>query len=259
MRDVIYPGAEWVPWRYESPQGPTYFKDGNQPIAVVLHIAQGYASTARQWAITGHYGASWHYTVCKDGTVLQHLLHKHGGYHAGIPATAPTPTWPLWRGYGQNVNTYTIGIEHEGFSGDGFPEAQAVASRDLCRWLAGELGIPYDRDHFPPHADIDLINRPNDFGPPAYREEHYRFMFEEEECMTPEERAKLDAVYAALTGGVPGVIEAWNANGNSVLVAYNDLVFPHLGDEAKHTPASGVPNHRHILDQLGPASTGGVA
>lgn len=85
------------------------------------------------------------------------------------------------------------------------------------------------------------------------------YVFEEENDMTPEERAKLDAVYAALTGGVPGVIEAWNANGNSVLVAYNDLVFPHLGDDAKHTPASGVPNHRHILDQLGPASTGGVA
>ena len=56
----------------------------------------------------------------------------------------------------------------------------------------------------------------------------------EEEPMTPEERAKLDAVYAALTGGVPGVIEAWNANGNSVLVAYNDLVFPHLNNALAH-------------------------
>ena len=52
--------------------------------------------------------------------------------------------------------------------------------------------------------------------------------------MTPDERAKLDAVYAALTGGVPGVIEAWNENGNSVLVAYNDLVFPHLSDALAH-------------------------
>ena len=55
--------------------------------------------------------------------------------------------------------------------------------------------------------------------------------------MTAEQAAKLDAVYAALTGGVPGVIEAWNANGNSVLVAYNDLVFPHLAtDPHKHSP-----------------------
>lgn len=58
----------------------------------------------------------------------------------------------------------------------------------------------------------------------------------EEESMTPEERAKLDAVYAALTGGVPGVIEKWNENGNSVLVAYTDLVFPHLNHGTTTAP-----------------------
>jgi hypothetical protein len=63
--------------------------------------------------------------------------------------------------------------------------------------------------------------------------------------LSAEDKAKLDAVYAALTGGVPGVIEAWNQNGNSVLVAYNDSVFPHLGDAAIHTPASGIPAHKH--------------
>lgn len=183
----LYPGAEYVPWKYESPQGPTYFKDANQPIAVVLHIAQGYATTARSWAVTGHYGASWHYTVARDGSVMQHLQHKHGGYHAGIPATAPTPTWPLWKGHGVNVNTYTIGIEHEGFSGDGFTPQQRVASRNLCKWLADSLGIPFDRLHFPAHADIDLINRPNDFGPPAFREEFYGYLFEEEDALTKED------------------------------------------------------------------------
>ena len=69
-----------------------------------------------------------------------------------------------------------------------------------------------------------------------------------EEEMTPEERAKLDAVYAALTGGVAGVIEAWNANGNSVLVAYNETVFPHV-----NAPAV---SHRHHID-LDPFTTGG--
>lgn len=215
-----YPNAEWVPWAYNTGDGPTYFKGMNQPIAAVLHIAQGHASTARQWAITGHYGASWHYTVCLDGTVLQHLDHEDGGYHAGIASPpAPTPTWSLWKGPGVNVNWYTIGIEHEGFSGDGFTDAQRDASKALCQWLAATLGFPYDREHFPAHAEIDLINRANDFGPPAYREEHYQFMFEED-AMTPEEKAKLDAVYAALTGGVDSVIEDWNKNGNSLLLGY---------------------------------------
>jgi len=42
----------------------------------------------------------------------------------------------------------------------------------------------------------------------------------EEEPMTPEEKAKLDAVYAALTGGVDSVITDWNKNGNSLLLGY---------------------------------------
>ena len=42
----------------------------------------------------------------------------------------------------------------------------------------------------------------------------------EEDEMTPEERAKLDAVYKALTGGIDSVIEDWNKNGNSLLLGY---------------------------------------
>ena len=61
--------------------------------------------------------------------------------------------------------------------------------------------------------------------------------------MTPEQLAKLEAVYAALTGGIDKVIEDWNANGNSVLVAYNELVFPHL--EHPINPPSGIPDHLH--------------
>ena len=252
----LYPLAEWVPWRYLSDAGqPTYFKGTNQPEAAVLHIMQGYMSTARQWALTGHYGASWHFSVGRDGHIMQHLDFEDGGYHAGIASPpAPTPTWALWKGSGVNVNNYTIGIEHEGFSGDGFTEAQRVASRDLCRWLADTIGFAYDRDHFPPHADIDLVNRPNDFGPPTYREAHYLYMFQED-GMTPEERAKLDAVYAALTGGVPGAIEAWNSTGNSLIIAYNEMVFPHLGDDALHS-GDGFADHRHTMDISG--KTGGV-
>lgn len=216
-----YPEAEWVPWAYNTGDGPAYFRGLNQPIAAVLHIAQGYSSTARQWAITGHYGASWHYTVCRDGRVLQHLLHSDGGYHAGIPATAPTPTWSLWRGHGTNVNRYTIGIEHEGFSGVGFTPEQAAASKRLCRWLAEEIGFPYDREHFPAHAEIDLINRPNDFAPPEDREAHYRYMFKEDD-MTPAEvealvNERLDAVLPAYYRGLTRAY--WDRN---VAGAYTD-------------------------------------
>ncbi len=220
-----YPAAEWVPWKRDDAEGrPTFWPGSCTPVAVVLHIMAGSAGTARQWASRGHYGASWHFTVGRDGHVMQHLELDDAGYQAGIPASNPDPAWPLWRGHGQNVNWYTLGIEHEGFPGEPFTAAQAEASRALCRWLSETLAIPFDRRHFPAHAEIDVLNRPNDFNTPALREAHYHYLFEEEE-MTPEDKAKLDAVYEALVGrgNEPAggeLLARWNANGNSLLLGY---------------------------------------
>lgn len=160
-----YPGATWAPWRYESEAGPTYFRGMCKPIAVVMHIMQGYSGTAVEWAKAGHYGASWHFTVARDGRVWQHLNLDDGGYHAGIGAGAPTPTWRLWMGHQFNVNSYTIGIEHEGFSGEPYPLVQQRASAKLTAWLCETLGIPADRDHLIGHNEIDVVNRRLDPGP----------------------------------------------------------------------------------------------
>ena len=178
------PFAEWVPWRPRSDSGrPTFYAGANRPAAVVLHIMQGYQRTARQWALEGHFGASWHYSIGRDGAVMQHLEHHDGGYHAGIAAAkaaAHPPPWRLWRGPAVNVNHYTIGVEHEGFAGIPFTPAQAETSRRLCRWLAAALDIPLDRDHFVAHADIDPRDRPNDFNTPPLRDAHYAFLFAED-------------------------------------------------------------------------------
>ena len=190
-----YPEAEWLPWRAESPDGrPTFYAGVNRPLAVVLHTMQGFASTAREWAARGHFGQSWHYTVARDGRVYQHLEHDDGGYHAGITAShaaAHPPTWTLWRGPATNVNHYVIGIEHEGFAGAVLlDERQRRASRKLCHWLAATLAIPLDRAHFPAHAEIDVVNRVNDFDYPSAREWYYRYLLEEPE-MTRDEIAAI--------------------------------------------------------------------
>lgn len=108
-----YPGAVWTPWKYESESGPTYYRGMCDPIAVVNHIMQGYHQTALEWSRQGHYGASWHFTIARDGRVWQHLDLNDGGYHAGIGRNR-TPSWKLWKGHDFNINGYTIGIEHEG-------------------------------------------------------------------------------------------------------------------------------------------------
>ena len=175
---------EQVPWKLLSSQGPTYYKGACAPVAVVLHRSQGYYSTARQWAIEGHYGASWHYSIDHDGSIMQHLTHADGGYHAGIAATAPTPTWSGWQGHGRNVNALTLGVEMMGFAGDPHTPEQLAALKWLCQKLAGDCGFAYARENFPAHAEIDVVNRVNDFNTPEIREEVYKYLFEEED-MTP--------------------------------------------------------------------------
>lgn len=92
-----YEQAEWVPWQFG---GGAYYRGTNRPIAVVLHVMQGWKGTARQWAVSGYDGASWHFTVGLDGSVMQHLDFEDGGYHAGLsqfrPDGRPNPP-PAWR------------------------------------------------------------------------------------------------------------------------------------------------------------------
>jgi hypothetical protein len=209
---------------------------------------QGYMRTAKSWALTGHYGASWHFSIGEDGHVMQHLELGDGGYHAGVADTQTAihpPTWPGWRGPGVNVNHYTVGIEMEGFAAQPHSPEQLASLKAVCEWLSAELGgIPLDREHFPSHAEIDVVNRVNDFNTPELRETVYAYLFEEE-AMTPEERAKLDAVYAALTGGVASVIEDWNKNGNSLLLGYA-LEQGKLSDHLSgHGPGGPLPDHTH--------------
>lgn len=193
LAELRYPEAIWAPWAY-NPRDPSYYKDGCRPTDAVLHVMQGWVPTVLSWAKSGYTGASWHFSVGRDGTVYQHLRLVDGGYHAGIARARddgtlnPPPRWSRWQGWGVNVNWYTIGIEHEGFAGAPFTEAQTEASIRLCRWLSEEIFIPYDREHFTSHSEIALIDRVNDFNTPVLREEHYQRMFaEEEQPMTPEE------------------------------------------------------------------------
>lgn len=256
-----YPNAEWVPWGYPSKAGlPTYYKGQNRPMAVVLHRMQGYAGTARQWAGEAHYGASWHYTVAFDGKVMQHLGHADGGYHAGIVDSAPPATWPLWKGRGLNVNHYTIGIECEGFAGGDWPELQLLALRDLCSWLAGDLGIPYSRMYFPPHADIDVVNRVNDFDTPERREKVYAFLFQEEE----EDMSALEDMLLAVFSGseekdLPREKRLENARYRMARIAAGEIRSVYdVAASAEQIGSTGGELAPHVHDLIG-GKTGGVA
>ena len=165
MFDFNYPEASPIPWRYDGGNGYTFYRNSNKPIAVVIHVAQGWKTTSRQWAKTGYADASFHFQVDRAGAVDQYMNLGDGGYHCGIKSSAPRPTWKLWRGYAINCNYYTVGIEHDGFSGEEFPEAQLRASAKLCAWVLTQIGQPADRDHVIGHYEIDSVSRKDDPGP----------------------------------------------------------------------------------------------
>ncbi|MFI6707941.1 N-acetylmuramoyl-L-alanine amidase [Nonomuraea sp. NPDC050478] len=85
---------------------------------------------------------SWHYTIrSRDGQIAQHVKTRDIAWHAG--------NW--------DVNTRSVGIEHEGYlarGGTWYTEAMYRASARLVRHLAAEHDIPLDRAHILGHDNV---------------------------------------------------------------------------------------------------------
>ncbi|GAB2932178.1 N-acetylmuramoyl-L-alanine amidase [Nonomuraea fastidiosa] len=85
---------------------------------------------------------SWHYTIrSRDGHVAQHVATNDIAWHAG--------NW--------DVNTRSIGIEHEGYLAKGgtwYTEAMYRSSARLVRYLAAKYRIPLDRAHILGHDNV---------------------------------------------------------------------------------------------------------
>src|SRR5262249_24762422 len=64
-----------------------------------------------------------------------------------------------------NPNYRTISIEHEGASGDAFPESQYQATLWLHRYLCALYGIPVDRQYIVGHYQVMSRDRANSPGP----------------------------------------------------------------------------------------------
>ncbi|MFC5829481.1 N-acetylmuramoyl-L-alanine amidase [Nonomuraea insulae] len=85
---------------------------------------------------------SWHYTIrSRDGHVAQHVPTNDIAWHAG--------NW--------DVNTRSIGIEHEGYLAKGgtwYTEAMYRSSARLVKFLADKHHIPLNRAHILGHDNV---------------------------------------------------------------------------------------------------------
>lgn len=128
---------------------------GYKPEAIVIHISQGTLFGMYSWFNNSASKSSSHFGVGKNGEVDQFVNTDDTAWHAG---GISSPHWSLLKP-GVNPNLYTIGIEHEGFTGQVWSDAMYNATAELIGNLCRQYGIPLDRNHIIGHCQIDSTSR----------------------------------------------------------------------------------------------------
>lgn len=125
-------------------------RGGYKPQAIVVHIMEGTLRGTDAWFANPDSRVSAHYGVGKDGAVHQYVLDADQAWHAGRVYK------PSWAGVHKGVspNRYTVGIEHEGYATDVWPEAMLNASAALIREVCARWSIPIDRAHIVGHREL---------------------------------------------------------------------------------------------------------
>lgn len=130
---------------------------GYKPEAIVIHIAEGWLNGAYEWFNNPTSNASSHYMVGKNGVIWQFVEDEDTAWHAG---GVNQPRWSLLKPK-INPNLYTIGIEHEGFTGDKWTNEMYEATSELIAELCSKYKIPLDRNHIIGHNQINSVTRAN--------------------------------------------------------------------------------------------------
>src|SRR6266446_9525284 len=127
-------------------------RHGKTPEAIVIHIMDGTLSGTAAWFNNSIDKVSAHYGIGKAGQVDHYVAETDTAFHAGV---VDHPSCQLVIGTpALNPNYYTIGIEHEGFASDDWPEEQFNSSSLLIAEIARRWGIVIDREHIVAHHEI---------------------------------------------------------------------------------------------------------
>jgi N-acetyl-anhydromuramyl-L-alanine amidase AmpD len=206
-----YPGAIWH-------ASPNFWpdRDGQSVIAICNHIMQSSFSSADGWFMNPASEVSAHFGITKDGKVYQWVRTDSAAWCNGI---MNKPNMAIgWVAecatQGINPNLRSIGIEHEGNTGDPMPEAQYQATLALQKWVVATYNVKVDSQHIIRHADIDSVNRrycPGSGFPMA------RLLADLAPQTTPTPQSTPNARYFPETGfyidNDYGFLDYWNNNG----------------------------------------------
>jgi hypothetical protein len=121
-----YPQAQWRPITIN------YSAQRNRPRLLIAHIMQGTLAGTDAWFRDPESQVSAHFGVAKSGEVIQWVNTNDQAWQAVA------------------ANGYSIGVEHEGWSGQPLTSAQLDAAAAILAWAAGQY----------PAIDLWLNTRP---------------------------------------------------------------------------------------------------
>lgn len=104
------PLAQWRPLEVN------YSRSGNQPRLFIVHMMQGTLEGTDSWFRNPRSEVSAHFGVGRDGTIYQWVDTEDIAWHAVA------------------ANPHSIGVEHEGYSGQPLTARQLDATGELLAW-----------------------------------------------------------------------------------------------------------------------------
>ena len=177
----------------------------------------------------------------------------YSGYpHRGVDFGVVVGTTVYAPAAGKVVTPYNDGsfgiavcLEHDGWytlyahlSRSNVSNGQTVSAGQIIGY-SGNTGYSTG-----PHLHWQLSDSPSFPIDVSHSRDPMKYIHKEDE-MTADERAKLEAVYAALSGGLPNVIEDWNKNGNSLLLGFANEQGRLSDHISTHGGSTGIPEHKH--------------
>ncbi len=132
-------GADYDPANWTT--SPNFYAADRKPpkvSVIVIHTTQGSYSGTISWFQNPASQVSAHYTISKGGDVMQMVYEHDIAWHVG------------------SENSYTIGIEHEGYIDDPawVTDPMLQASAKLTCYLLKKWGLPPDKDHVKGHVEL---------------------------------------------------------------------------------------------------------
>ncbi len=121
------PAVDWEP--ADSSNYTSANRGASEINWIIIHTAQGSASSAVNWFQNPDANVSAHFTTAEDGYLYQSLSEINIGWHAG----------------NGSYNDTSVGIENGGYVSEPYPDAQYQKTADLVAYLCEQYGIPKQR------------------------------------------------------------------------------------------------------------------